>query len=266
MDQRESLQLPFALVGKTFGKYGKSTFAVKLGKYFIDNGLSDMPMLFLNRNDIHLAIQDALEYAKKLDLSKNGVNVYKQLQIHDTLEPLECVETDITQLVAKYTIESTSKIVMCVIQFEDSGNALCMVGGGSSQNYYAIDIANRIFCVTTSPEYDIPNYAERFSGNNGTFKATFWVQKGNAPALPDISPPSSPPRTFLPPTTPVVVAKEPVQKKAKKTLEDEVEIVEEKPATATATKRRKKVVTKKQAVATTTTTTDSTTTNSAINV
>lgn len=212
MDQRESLQLPFALVGQTFGSNGKTTFALLLGKYFIDEKITDLPLIFLDRKGIESAIQRAMGYAQKLDAVKNGtaMDIPLQLSIHDTLYPLEAPDSsNLSDLMANYTIASMDKVVLCVLQFEETGNSVSIVGGASSGNYYIIDVTNRIFCVTTCPEYDIPDYGERFGGSGG-FKATFWVDKTS----------TIPPKEKEEETAP-----EKPKKKAKK--ETEVEVVEQ---------------------------------------
>lgn len=184
MDQRESLQLPFALVGQTFGPNGKQTFALLLGKYFVDKNMTDMPLLFLDRKDIDSVVQMAMGYAQKLDATKSEtlIDIPRQISVYDTLNQLETVNcSNLSDLMANYTIASMSKVVLCVLQFEESGNCVGIVGGGTSGNYYIIDVTNRIFCTTTCPEYDIPDYGERFGGS-GAFKATFWVDKSTLPA------------------------------------------------------------------------------------
>lgn len=182
MEQRESLQLPFALVKHTFKANGKLTLATLMGKYFLDQQMSDLPLAFLNRSNLEKVMDTAVSYAHKLD--QGGMNpapqetIFKGLNICETLVPLAVEpDEDLASLMGDLLVISSSTITMCTIWFKETGNAICIVGGGTSNQYYAIDLANRIFCITTGPEFDVPRYGEHFGGVSGSFNASFWIHK-----------------------------------------------------------------------------------------
>lgn len=194
MEQRESLQLPFALVKHTFQANGKLTLAMLMGKHFLDQQMSDLPLAFLNRSNLEKVMDTAVGYAHKLD--QGGMNpapadnIFKGLNVMESLVPLAVEpDEDLTSLMGDLLVISSTTITMCIIWFKETGNALCIVGGGTSKQYYAIDLVNRIFCITTGPEFDVPRYGEQFGGISGSFSASFWIHKKDMePAICPVEP------------------------------------------------------------------------------
>ena len=233
MQQRESLPVPFA--PEVFKTNGKIAVAAIMGKYFLDQQLTDSPLAFLNKDGAYATIDMASGYANKLDKEAelSCDNVFKKLVIHDTLNQIPTEgQSDLTLLICEFLVFTSTRNALCIISFTETGNTLCIVGGGSSKQYYAIDLANRIFCITTGPEWDVPAYGEQYGGAQGTFHATFWIHSRDVPT----------------PTKKEPVETEPKPKKIKTT--ESVQAVEaEEEAVAQPTKPKRKKVVKKAVVA-----------------
>lgn len=122
----------------------KNNLALYMVRYMLQSGNSEIPIMFLNKEDIDLSVRKA--YAGNSSSTDEVTEVEIEL---DQVDPISAMAT--------LTVMALSKPMGCILTF-DNGNSLCVVGSGSS--FYMIDLSNGIFCHTTGPEYDINTYVD----------------------------------------------------------------------------------------------------------
>lgn len=157
MMQRESL--PLTKHERSLGMNGKRVLQLCICEYFLTNQNTFMPLVFLDVNEIQRVLRIAYDYADKMDKEPLGVDVLQVMGSMDNgkISIVGDVSTyDPTEIMSHYTISTMDEIAGCLLTF-DSDQSLLVVGSASS--YYMIDVPNAIFTNSSTPEYDVLDYA-----------------------------------------------------------------------------------------------------------
>jgi hypothetical protein len=156
MDQRVSIS--FTSPTQNHSQSGIFSATIYLGRFMIMTGLCETPIQFINKKLLEKGLEEAYEYARKMNNNNNGVDdIVKKMGIDD-IEQMKLESNDLTEVMSTLNILSLKEPFGCIVSFKDNISSNCLLVVGTNKVFYVIDICNNIFYETTTPEYDVANY------------------------------------------------------------------------------------------------------------
>lgn len=225
--QRESLTLP--ALAQRFTMAGNMAVNGMVTRFMMEGQNTDIPIAFMNVQQVRNAIQEGIGYAVKMSDSDevwNSIGLTDSLQLiqHESVKNM----SDLSQVMGLYVLETLHDVKAVMVVFANAN--VCTVTG-SAGSYYLFDVTRGMFLHTSSPEFDILDYHLQY-GDQGSFTAYMWSLKGRESAAIEVS-----------------ESEEPTQKKNKtepvEVVAEEEEVIKAKPKTV---KRRKKTEEKTEQV------------------